>query len=485
MTSRFPNPRAALSPRADFQSVATRFQPQVDAGLRAIAANDARALADTLQIIAEGKLPIALEIFWRNAGNADVAICDVLLAAHKDRRDLSMLLHAAWQGAVINNNATVMKWLDDQMPMGLGFEERAALASLAVRENHLELAERLIAPVRKLGPAMRDKQSKLLVNYLHACAANNRSATALDVIKVHFSGHNDVFSAHNNTYHDIVIRAANSGHAGMVRKMLDVGHHYMNDDHMAQLMVMALDKGHEDCVHAALAYGADVQAHDSAALRHAVRHLATAVNAQVKGGITLDTRDEIARRFVMVERLMAAGANPRVAMAAAEQHIYDVAARTQVIARVAAYAQDLRGRNLERLLPAGKIDAESALAPRVYRDTGLSPSGRFEGLLHQAARHRVLDELIRRNLIDATDSQIWQHKNPAGQTLAAVAQASGHMTELLDPALWAGNVAGCAALLGVLDDKVVDGDARSRLLRAVKLTTIRAQAGSGKGKYKL
>ncbi len=483
MRSRAARTRLSPSSRLPFQ-VAAAHQARVDAALRAIAAQDARALRDTLVIIAENNVPAPAEILWRAAGGqGDSAVLAALYDTHGQRRDIASLCHAAWQGAVIAHNDAALTWLAACDAAYTNYEEKAALAGLAVREGHAALARALIAPACGLGPQLAEKKIKLLVNYLHACSANNRAELALEILTAHFSAADGVFSPFNNAFHNIAIRAAAEGHARTFQALLDHGIDYLNDDHIGQMLVAALDKNNIECARIAQRFGGDPLAFDNAAIRHAVRNLATALNAR---DAHADARaDEIERRMGIVDTLLATGANPVAAIQAVGQWVRpDLCAET--IARIDASTQNLRARNAARLMPQQTLDDDAALAPQVYRDPHVpTVKGCYEGLLHHAARHRVLDILLRREMIALPDSVVWTAKNPAGVRLVDLAAASGQLDILLSPDFWTGRVAPLRALLSVIDDKYLPPQARHALLHKVQLDTLEARQRASNGQFKL
>lgn len=481
-------PRAARtllssSPRLPF-TVAAAHQAHLDAAVRAIAAQDARALADALQIIAENKTPAPAEVLWRAAGGqGDAAIMDVLFAAHGQRREIASLCYSAWQGSVIMHNQGVMTWLSTCTDATLNYEEKAALAGLAVREGHAHIARDMIAPACALGPQLAEKKTKLLVNYLHACSANDRAELALDILRAHFSPSDGIFSPHNNAYHNIVIRAAIEGHARTLQTMLDHGGDYLNDDHVGQILVAALDKNNLDCARIAHRFGGDPLAFDNAAIRHAVRNLATVINAQDAHAAA--RADEIERRLSIVETLLASGANPDAAATAVHQWVRKEHC-DETMARIDAFAQGARARNTARLMPQEAVSLEDALKPQVYRDSHVpTVHGRYEGLLHHAARHRVLDLMLRRGSVPMPDAATWAAKNPAGMGLVDLAAASGQLSALLAPDFWTGRVNALRTMLSALDEKYLSAENRSALVHRVQLETLDAQSRASNGRFKL
>lgn len=483
MRSRAARSLLSSNPRLPF-TVAAAHQAHLDAAVRAIAAKDARALADALQVIAENKTPAPAEALWRAAGGqGDAAIMDVLLSAHATRREIASLCYSAWQGSVITHNQNVMTWLGACEVATLNYEEKAALAGLAVREGHTHIAREMIAPACALGPQLAEKKIKLLVNYLHACSANDRAELALDILRDHFSAADGVFSPHNNAYHNIVIRAAVEGHARTFQALIDHGGDYLNDDHIGQMLVAALDKNNTECARIAQRFGGDPLAFDNAAIRYAVRNLSTAINMQ---GAHAEARaDEIERRLSVVETLLASGASPDAAVKAVHQWVRrEFCAET--IARIDACAQGLRARNTARLMPQEAVSIEEALQPHVYRDAHLpTVHGRYEGVLHQAARHRVLDVILRRGVVPMPDAATWAAKNPAGMTLVDLAAASGQLSTLLAVDFWTGRVNALRTMLSVLDEKHLSADERGALVHKVQLETLDTQRRASNGRFKL
>ena len=484
MRSRAARTRLAPSSRLPF-TVAAAHQAHLDASLAAIAAKDARKLADTLVIITENKVAAPAELLWRAAGGqADADIMAVLYDAHRTQtRTIGNLCHSAWQGAVIANNVAVMSWLSSCDEAMLNYEEKAALAGLAVREGYSVLARELITPVRNLGPQLADKKTKLLVNYLHACSANNRAELALEILDAHFSPSDGVFSPHNSAFQNIVMRATVEGHARTLQAMLDHGADYLSDDHIGQLLVAALDKNNVECARIAQRFGGDPLSFDNAAIRHAVRHLATALNAQ---DVNANARaDEIDRRMVIVETLLAGGANPFVARQAVAQWVKSECA-PEALARIDACADGLQARHTARLLPPAALSIEDGMMPRVYRDPHLvTVNGRYEGIFHQAARHRVLDVMMRRGFLPLNDAALWEAKNPAGTRLIDLAAASGQLAVMLSPDLWAGKVGALRTMLSCVDGKDLSEEDRGALLHKAQLETLKMQRSENKGRFKL
>lgn len=477
----FRAPRTGLSSR--FQSAAA-FQPYLDAALGAIASGDARKLADSLQIIAENKVVVAPESMWQAAGrHGDAAIFSVLADAHITKRSPRPLFTAAWQGAVIANNTPAMAWLASSDAYIASYEDKAALAGLAVREGHSELARELLAPTTRLGAQLADKKNKLLVNYLHACAANDRHALAIEVLNAHFANGGSVFAPHNDAYHDIVMRAATGGHVQTLQVLLDHGADYLSDQHIGQLMVAALDKNHRECARAVQRYGVSMLHYSNAAMRRAARNLSGALNAadaQSEAG-----REAISHHMAIVEMLLSIGANPQTAQSAVEKYTRkDLCAEAQ--AQIDACAQAQHARQLARLMPDGAMTWQQAMNPQVYRDALLPTlSGCYEGFAHHAARHRILLDMMQRGLLPWPDRASWEEKSPAGVRLVDMALASGQMQTLLEPSVWAGKITALRALLSVIDEKEIGEDARSALLHKVQLETLEAQRRSSKGRFKL
>lgn len=483
MRSRAARTRLAPTSRLPF-AVAAAHQAHLDGALAAIAAKDARKLADQLVIIAENKTPAPAELMWRAAGGqANADIMATLYAAHSTRHEIYSLCHSAWQGAVIANNTAVMDWLLTCEQAMLNYEEKAALAGLAVREGHTALARDMIAPACALGPLLADKKVKLLVNYLHSCSANNRADLAVEMLTAHFGAGNTVFSPHNNAFQNIVIRAASEGHARTLQALLDHGADYLSDDHIGQLLVAALDKNNLDCARIAQRFGGDPLAYDNAAIRHAVRNLATALNAQDANPYA--RADEIDRRMTIVETLLAAGANPFVAQQAVTQWVRkDIV--DEAVARIAAIADGAQARHLARLLPPAALALEDGMQPRVYRDPHLATvNGRYEGIFHQMARHRVLDAMVRRNLLPLHEAALWSTKNPAGMRLIDLAAASGQLQDLLVVDLWAGRLGGLRVMLSAVDEKHLSAADRAAFLHKVQLETLKQQRSESKGRFKL
>ncbi len=483
MRSRAARTRLAPTSRLPF-AVAAAQQAYLDGAIAAIAGKDARKLADLLVIITENKAAVPAELLWRAAGGqSDANIMATLYAAHSTRREIYSLCHSAWQGAVIANNTDVMQWLTGCEQAMLNYEEKAALAGLAVREGHADLAREMIAPAAALGAQLADKKIKLLVNYLHACAANNRAELALEILTAHFSPSDGVFSPHNAAFHNIAIRAAAEGHARTLQALLDHGADYLSDDHIGQLLVAALDKNNIDCARIAQRFGGDPLAFDNAAIRHAVRHLATACNARDANPHARS--DEIERRMAIVEMLLAAGANPFVAQLAVAQWMHkDVV--PEISARIDACASGLKSRHLARLLPPAPLALEDGMMPRVYRDPHLATvNGRYEGIFHQMARHRVLDVAARRGVLPLGDVALWTTKNPAGVRLIDLAAASGQLNTLLEADLWAGKLGALRNLLSTVDARHMSQDACAALLHQAQLETLKQQRSESKGRFKL
>ena len=443
-----------------------------DTGLAAIDAGDAASLRGIFTRAAESKTSTANEDYWRAAGQAGHAeVLDLLHAEHKDRRDFGRLFFAAWQGAINAGNAAAIAWLEDYARPSLNYEEKANLAGLALRQGDETLALRLLQPTLALGPAMAERRKKLLVDFLHVCAANGRGAMAVRILGQHFAQGDGVFSHHNDAYFNILVRALTGGHAGAFAQMAKAGHDYLTDEHIDRFLVMALDKRVMQAVPALVALGADPAAHDSASVRHVARLLAEAEQAVATGqDFARDARDE---RRALLKSLLHAGGSPQVAQAQADLFCDSAAARAAMQGAIARMEDQLQGLHAERLQIGRPRDSGEALRPDVQAVTG-----RYESFLHQAARHRLLDRYMR--VTGGLDADCWQAKNPAGQTLLGLAIASGHLPALLSQDLWLHRGDALRDFLALVPEKMIDASAKAALVQQMHLAGLKARAQAGK-----
>lgn len=449
-----------------------------DTGLAAIGSGDAPALRGVFARAAEGKTSTANEDYWRAAGQAGHAdILDLLHAEHKDRRDFGRLFFAAWQGAVNAGNADAIAWLEDYARPSLTYEEKANLACLAARQGDEALALRLLQPMLSLGEGLADRRKKLLVDFLHACAANGRGRLGAAILQDHFANGGGIFSHHNDAYFNILVRALTGGHAAAFVQMAKAGHDYLADEHIDRFLVAALDKRVLPAIPSLLALGADPAAHDSASVRHVARQLAEAEQAVATGqDFARDSRDE---RRALLKSLLHAGGSPQVALAQAEMFCDSPAARAAMQEAIMRMEDDLQSLHAARLQLARPRSAADAVRADVQAVTG-----RYESFLHQTARHRVLDRYLRMAAPAVIDTDTWQARNPAGQTLVGLAIASGHLPALLSQDLWLHRGEGLREFLFLVPEKMMDDATKAALVQQLHLAGLKARAQAGKWRLK-
>ncbi len=434
---------------------------------RAIEAQSAEDLRLAVARADEDRVAINRETVWRLAAMANNAeLLEALWTLDEERRDVDTVIIAAWQGAIMADAGNAIVWLDHVLRPGVSLDATASLAALALKYNP-ELARVLIQPVRDMPTAQQVKKDRLLIDYLHAAAANGRDATLADILSTEFVEGQRVFAPETTRYQAIVQRAVTADQPMTVAVLLRQGQGYLSDAQLDALLVAACDHGLPRVAGALTSVGASPLALQGAALKHVARHL----------GEMAPTAGAEAPARVLADIILAAGANADALVAAVGRAARDeknAATLMDEVTRRAEAAAYVHLLSLRRL-PAAR-DRSQRLQPMSYL-------GRHEGLLHRAARHRVLAPLLAEGVLSPLSVEDWRAKNSAGQSVMDLALASGATTTLLQPEAWQNHTAALRAFLTVLPDEALPGPARVTLMQHVQQQDDRARAA--RRKYRL
>lgn len=437
---------------------------------KAAAANDAPRLRVALEVLQKRRQqlsPLAMinaEIsVWAEAAAAGHVDClDVLWDIYGEKRLTSQMLKSAWHMAVTKTNMQSIAWLEDARRPQPNAEQRAKLAATALaRDAGLDLAMQLVADARTLQDAA--KRDRLLVDFLRHCALHDRADIAREILQAHFLHPPRHFSAHNDIYQHIVMPAAVQGNIAVLQALLEDGHIFISDAQVTQVMVAALDKEQPAAAHIMLAYGADPTGHGGAALRYAAQQLLVAEGKD-------DNRRAAARD--MMRALLQAGGDAETAKRAID-HAMD-GKRIPLQLLIDDMDADARKAHLARLKAAGGLRASPA-----------SSQGLRESVLHQAARYRVLADLMREDCGLALGGGDWSFCNAGGQRVVDVLVASGHVHDLMAADLWRGRFALLSELLALVPESAMTEAEKISRQRQVQQALLAEKARDNGRKFKL
>lgn len=406
----------------------------------AIASNDADALrgylgeAMRLSPSLPQHMQIRYDTWWKDAAyHGSVACLEVFWEQQKSRRDIAALCREGWHGAVIAGQKDVIEWLCDSQRPQPNCEHAVQLACDAMRNGHASISYPLLQQARALEDGQ--KKSDLMASFLRACAVAGNADAAREIMEAYFVRPPFHFTVQDDTYQKIVMNAATGGHVETLSVLLESGQAFLTDAHVTQLMIAALDHKKNDAARLLLSCGADPNGMQATPVRYAAVYFAETHAA----GFPDVAKDAQA----MLAELLSAGGDPEKAKAAviAAGHpdtplLVDMVSEMDAAARTAHFA---------------RLDGLAVLR----QPFGYKPAGRFESGLHQAARYRVLDRLMQRPQGLVLVGGDWSATNAAGQRVADLLVASGHLKDLLSPELWRGRFALLGELLALVPEKAM------------------------------
>ncbi len=453
---------SASSPFSGAFQAAAALQKQIDLVRVAIASDDAAALRDLLPVLETHKPSDEdRHTLWRLAGEkAQADTLDLLLSHNPKPFSLRSLMYSAWEGAVSTDNEAAMLWLVQNEKSALALRKQADLAVQAARAGHEGLARRMIAPVCAAEHLLPGVRNKLVSMCLHACSGRGLTALATELMQGYFYKERKFFLTEHAIFRDIVMCAAVGGHKPALQMLLEEGAPYVTPDQLSQLLLAALSNSQRECAEVLLEQGANPLPYNSVPARYAARMLVRHINGCQTA--------EVAADYAVLEEVLARGAHPAVvrlefAALAAERKKEADAWLDTTLAR-------LREEHAARLLAVASTDSKIAQAVRTFNNKKWTMVWR-ESVLHQAARHRVLDKLLAKGVLPFPDAEMWRARNPSGQPLVDLVVASGQVEQMLLRDLWVGKTGALHVFLAQLDERVISTKDKSSLISAVQAAT--------------
>jgi hypothetical protein len=436
----------------------------VAAAQRAIAQKDSVGLAALLSQGEAERWRFPRETLWRDAAAAgQIWALEELWRFHARQFEIEKYQQAALTAAIGAGHDAAVDWLLREPRPSVSFDVKASLAAYALKTGDVPRAFDLIAPLRAL-PDDHPRKARRLAEFLHAAAANGRTAAAMEILQAHYLPPMGAFALTPAFCHQLVMRAATADQAATTAQLLAVMQDRLSPDNLAQALVAAIDRGRPAVAELLISRGADPLLCEGAALRHALRGLSAAVAAEMppRGPMA---EDAVETRLVLLKRLVDAGADPAAGAEILGEMEISSAARQEMTAMLQDADAAAKARHLPRILAAiekGDID------------------------LHDAARHRVLARLMAEGAVALPGSDDWRRTDAAGRSLAALSIASGEIAALFMPAAWRGQLAGVEAFLAALPDGAPDAGARGALVQQVQLAALaEALRRGGRGGLKL
>lgn len=424
----------------------------------AIAAKDADALYAAVTAADAQALTFNRETLWRMTAAADDQnLLNALWRIDQTRRDPSRLMIAAWHGTITGRAYQSYSWIKFLSNVTLSIEEEADLAGRALGWD-MTVAHALIEPVLAMPPVMQARKTKLLVDYLHAAAGHDAGVVIHDVMTAHFPHGQTTFSVQTKQFQAIAMRAVVTGSATALGILLNLGAEYLSDAHLDEMLVAAADRGQATCAQMLTGAGASPISIDGAAMRYLGRQMSA-----TDAGATAED---------LLSTLITAGGDPSLACQQINKTMTGDKADAlcaRVMAVAGAHQAQVRDHVMQTLRQPGHRRPDAV----TYRH-------RHESVLHSAARHGILADMIAAGQISPPTTAEWRMTNAAGQSVMDLARARAIVAPLLTERPWRNRMAGLNAFLDVLPAEAATPGARAALMQQARQMADAARAASRK-----